>query len=689
MKSNLSGIATVRRKFWSLALGATLSVSSAHAAVYTYNGSASTSTSTAPDEWSTGTNWTAAPVSATTTELTFTLANTTAVTVYTNNDITGTGANGNFLLNILDLAGTGSTTGTSTVNISGNALEFAQNGTVNPVVNLTAAKGTGGATSLGYNVANNLVLDANTTFQGSGIGPFTFNGNISGTGAITKTGNSALVFNGTNTFGALTANGAITFQKTGTGTNTINGNVTSTTTGLLTFGGVTTITGNITAGNLTNVIFLSNGNTVSGTVTINSGGILQLGNNTAAGNLLASGGGGAAIIDNGTFALNVAGTQNPKLQGTDFGAISGSGALLQENTDVVTLNAANSYTGATNITGTGTLKMGATNSLPATTVVTIGNGTTTKPILDLGGFSQTITSLTSSFTTGSATVTSTGATGTTATLTVNGSGTANNSTFAGVIQNGTGTGTLGTTALAKAGTSVLTLSGANTYTGGTAISGGSLLVNNTSGSGLGTGAVTVSGTGVLGGGNGAAFSGTTSKPGTAANAPTLSVYASGVLGVVSGAVTANSGGTLNPGSGSTVGTLTVGALTLNTGAGLTYQFNSTTNSFVAVTGALTMAGTSSLTFLQEGTSTAFSTAGIYDLFSYGAGSTINTANLSVANAQSGFNYSFVNDTTDSLVQLDITTAVVPEPGTWISGVSALTMAMAAWLRRRSGLMVRV
>jgi autotransporter-associated beta strand protein len=63
-------------------------------------------------------------------------------------------------------------------------------------------------------------------------------------------------------------------------------------------------------------------------------------------------------------------------------------------------------------------------------------------------------------------------------------------TFSGMIEESGG--------LSKVGTGSLTLSGANTYTGGTTVSAGSLLVDNTSGSATGTKAVKVNG-GTLGG----------------------------------------------------------------------------------------------------------------------------------------------------------------------------------------------
>ncbi len=75
-------------------------------------------------------------------------------------------------------------------------------------------------------------------------------------------------------------------------------------------------------------------------------------------------------------------------------------------------------------------------------------------------------------------------------------GTNNLSTlFSGVIQDGTVASGGGVT---KVGTGMLTLGGANTYTGGTILKGGTLLVSNRSGSGTGTGSVQVN-IGTLGG----------------------------------------------------------------------------------------------------------------------------------------------------------------------------------------------
>lgn len=84
-------------------------------------------------------------------------------------------------------------------------------------------------------------------------------------------------------------------------------------------------------------------------------------------------------------------------------------------------------------------------------------------------------------------------------------------------------------AITKNGIGTMRVTSANTYSGGTTVSGGKLFVNNTSGSGTGSGGVTVSG-GILGG-----------------------------TGTISGATVVSSGGTVAPGT--SIGTLTVGSST--------------------------------------------------------------------------------------------------------------------------------
>ena len=153
-----------------------------------------------------------------------------------------------------------------------------------------------------------------------------------------------------------------------------------------------------------------------------------------------------------------------------------------------------------------------------------------------------------------------------------------NTTFAGVITNGTGAGLPHTVALTKIGSGTFILSGANGYSGGTTVSNGTLVVNNTTGSGTGAGAVTVVARAALGGG-----------------------------GIMAGPVTVD--GTLAPGNGP--GTLTVSNnVVLNSDAILQYDLGSNSDLTVAADN-LTLDGTLDIT---DGGGFTNAT---YTLFTYG------------------------------------------------------------------------
>ena len=144
---------------------------------------------------------------------------------------------------------------------------------------------------------------------------------------------------------------------------------------------------------------------------------------------------------------------------TYAGIIQGTGGLTLTG-GTQTLSGANTYTGATNVNA-GTLQAGANTSFAQTSAFTIAAGAT----LALNNFNETIGSLA-----GAGTVTNGGAAS--RTLTTGGDNTS--TMFSGVIQDGAA----GATNLTKTGTGTFTLSGANTYTGTTTISTGTLQVGN-------------------------------------------------------------------------------------------------------------------------------------------------------------------------------------------------------------------
>lgn len=144
-----------------------------------------------------------------------------------------------------------------------------------------------------------------------------------------------------------------------------------------------------------------------------------------------------------------------------------------------------------------------------------------------------------------------------------------NSTFNGMITNTQYSGAGAVAAIKKMGTGIWTLTNANTYTGGTTINEGTIMVNNTTGSGLGTGAVTVNSGGTLAG-----------------------------TGIVTGAITVNDGGILSPANGS--GTFSSGSVNVLSGGILAVDIDKTNskNDLLNLTGILSMAGKLQITALN-------------------------------------------------------------------------------------------
>ncbi|EAX4259141.1 autotransporter-associated beta strand repeat-containing protein [Salmonella enterica subsp. enterica serovar Oranienburg] len=322
-------------------------------------------------------------------------------------------------------------------------------------------------------VTDNATLELNTGG--------TFDNTISGSGRVVKSGDGALTLSGANSYsgGTLISDGTLVasnVEALGTGDVTDNavlelntggdfinniggtGRVEKSGDDTLTLSGSNSYTGGtlISSGTLvaTNVDALGSGDvTDNATLELNTGGTFDnaisgsgqvvksgdetltlSGSNTYTGGTLISGGtlvandvnalGTGDITDNATLALNAGG---------DFdNAISGSGQVVKSGDETLTLSGSNTYTGGTLISG---------GTLVATNVEALGSGdVTNNAVLELN--------------------------------------------TGGDFTNNIG----GTGRVEKSGDGTLTLSGSNTYRGGTLISGGTLVANNVEA--LGTGSVT-------------------------------------------------------------------------------------------------------------------------------------------------------------------------------------------------------
>src|SRR6185437_5760181 len=480
-------------------------------------------------------------------------------------------------------------------------------------------------TSSFYTGPGSLTLAGNGSFSNSSIltnsapsgGSLSLSGNISGSGSITQSSAGTLTLGGNNTYNggailsagtlvvnnnnALGSGGTLTLsggalQTTSAGTNigntwsvtgassisgstnlTLSGNgtlstlLTNTNTATTTLSGIISGSNGVTQ-NSSGTLLLSGANTYTGATTV-SAGTLQAGIANSFGNGSDISVSSGAILNLNNFAQTIgslAGAGNVTLSAalttggnsdnnstTYSGVMSGAGSLTKGGTGTLTLSGANTYTGATTVSA-GTLTAGIANSFGNGSDVSVASGA----ILNLNSFAQTIGSLA-----GAGNVTLSAA------LTTGGNSNNNSTTYSGVM-NGVGS-------LTKGGTGTLTLSGANTYTGATAVSAGTLqagIANSfgngsdvsvasgailnlnsfaqTIGSLAGAGNVTLSAALTTGGNsdnNSTTYSGVMSGVGSLTKGGTGTFILSG--NNTYGGITTISAGTLQVGAGSTSGSL--------------------------------------------------------------------------------------------------------------------------------------
>ncbi len=354
----------------------------------------------------------------------------------------------------LTLSGSNSYTGGTT--ISGGTL----------VASNVEALGTG-------DVTNNATLELNTGGD--------FINNIGGTGRVEKSGDDTLTLSGSNTYtgGTLTDGGTLVasnVEALGTGDVTDNATLALNTGG--TFDNAISGSGQVVkSGDET--LTLSGSNSYTGGTTI-SGGTLVATNVEALGS--------GDVTDDATLELNTGGTFD--------NAISGSGQVVKSGDKMLTLSGANSYSGGTLISD---------GTLVASNVEALGTGDVTNNAtlaLNTGGdFTNNISGSGQVVKSGDDTLTLSGANSYTGGTTISGgtlvatnvdalgTGDVTNSSTLELNTGGTFDNAIsGSGQVVKSGDETLTLSGSNTYTGGTLISGGTLVATNVDA--LGTGDVT-------------------------------------------------------------------------------------------------------------------------------------------------------------------------------------------------------
>ncbi len=394
----------------------------------------------------------------------------------------------------------------------------------------------------------------------------------------------------------------------------------------------------------------------------------------------------------GSGSIDVATNVTLTYGGTIADNSSGKGGLTKTGLGTLSLSGANTWSGDT-VISSGTLQVANPIAIP--TGAGKGN-VNVVGTLDLNNNSIAINGLSG---TGIVSNTKTGS----RTLTVGGND--QSSTFAGVIQNGNGT-----TALSKTGTGKLTLTQANTFTGGTTVSVGTLELGDGTTNGSVAGNISDSSHLVINNGSAQLYTGIISGPGTfekagpgtltlngtssytgATSVSAGTLLVNGALGnsattIASGATLGGTGflgssvtvnGTLSPGDPGSIGSLGINSLDLTDT--LAIQWNGTTDTIdqLNVTSLLQLRNSSSLVF--SGITGAL-TQPAYVFATYGTLSSSFSQFGSVTNLPAGYTIDFAYGPSMNQIAL-----VVPEPRSALLGGIGLLILLQ---RRRDSALAR-
>lgn len=438
------------------------------------------------------------------------------------------------------LENSGALNGLATINVNNGGLDIRQN--LSGSTNYNYASGTTlnfvNSSGLNTNISTavtpsvnwlgNITIASGKTAALSAFGTgsiFAINGNISGAGGVTISGAGILVFSGTNTYagtttvtastlqitgGSAIADTALVAMGTGSSSNTLDvqgsetigalsggsalfsvvniaaGQTLTLSSGIQTYSGTFTGSGRLTVAGaiqtLASAVTLTDLSVTSGTLTLSAASTITNGLSLKGGTVLllnaGSAGSSAIQASGGTLQVGVARGSSLSLANA-ITVSAGTRTYLSPQA-----NGGSAGTSTINFGGTLTINAGGILTLntpganaaygTANGALVFGTAATSGTKFQLNGNSFTVTGLSTDATTpGTATVEN--GSSTAATLTVSlGSGITN--TYAGTLRNG-GTGTLALT-LNGAADSVLTLSGANTFTGITTVISGSLVLAN-------------------------------------------------------------------------------------------------------------------------------------------------------------------------------------------------------------------